>query len=403
MSAASAELGSAKAIRLVASREIRVRLTSRAYQLTTLAFVLVVVLGAIALNALGAREGTKHVAVTPQTAAMADALEAAGEAFGVTIKVEPVDSRSAGEDRVRSGDFDALLISTSPAVAVVVKDKVDTPLEGVLNALAQQGALNDAVTTLGGDPAQVAAQVEGAQVDVTSLEPSPPVDGGKVAAGYVAGILIFIALMTCGQMVAQGVVEEKTSRVVELLLSALRPWQLLAGKVLGIGVVGLIQVAAVVGAGALTAIGLGTLDASSVDLGTTALWAIIWFVIGFASYALVLASLGSLVSRQEDVGSVVGPVTAVMIVPYVIGISIAPWDPTNPLVEWLSYVPFCAPMIMPIRIALGTAEGWQVAVSVVLSLAMIPLLVWFAGRVYSNAVLRSGGRVKLRDALRSAG
>ena len=91
-----------------------------------------------------------------------------------------------------------------------------------------------------------------------------------------------------------------------------------------------------------------------------------------------------------------------MVIPYIIGITIAPWDPHNPLVVWLSFVPFCSPLIMPIRIAVGGVEGWANLLSVCLSLAVIPILVWLAGRVYSNAVLRSGSRVSLREALRGA-
>jgi ABC-2 type transport system permease protein len=89
-----------------------------------------------------------------------------------------------------------------------------------------------------------------------------------------------------------------------------------------------------------------------------------------------------------------------MIVPYIVAVSIAPWSPDSPVVVWLSYIPFCSPLIMPVRIALGAAEGWEVALSVALSLAVIPVLVWVAGRIYSNAVLHSGGRVRLADALR---
>ena len=112
-----------------------------------------------------------------------------------------------------------------------------------------------------------------------------------------------MALMTAGQLVAQGVVEEKSSRVVELLLATLRPWQLMAGKVLGIGLMGLLQMVLVVGAGVGTGVGPRTWwTPASVDLGSTAVWALVWFVIGFATYALVLAALASLVSRQEDVG-----------------------------------------------------------------------------------------------------
>ena len=117
-------------------------------------------------------------------------------------------------------------------------------------------------------------------------------------------------------------------------------------------------------------------------------------------YALALAALASLVSRQEDVASVTAPVLLLMIIPYVIGISIAPWDPTNTIVVVLSYVPFAAPLVMPMRIALGTVETWQVLASFALSAALVPLLVWGAGRIYSNAVLRTGARVRLRDALR---
>jgi ABC-2 type transport system permease protein len=173
----------------------------------------------------------------------------------------------------------------------------------------------------------------------------------------------------------------------------------MAGKVLGIGLIGLGQIVLVVGAGAGTAAALGLVDASSVDLGMTALWVVIWFIVGYTTYALALAALAALVSRQEDVGSVTAPVMTVMMIPYIIGVSIAPWDPTNPLVVALSFIPFCAPLIMPIRIALGEVAPWEVALSLGLSLAVIPVLVWLAGRIYSNAVLRSGGRIKLREAL----
>jgi ABC-2 type transport system permease protein len=242
----------------------------------------------------------------------------------------------------------------------------------------------------------VSQQLSSATLDVTALEPQPTRDGAQIVAGYVAGILLFITLQTCAQLVAQGVVEEKSSRVVELLLATVRPWQLMAGKVLGIGVVGLIQVAVVVLGGAGTAAVLGLVDASDIDLGATAAWSLVWFVVGFVMYSLALAALAALVSRQEDIGSVTAPVVMLMIVPYVIGISIAPWNPDSPIVQWLSYIPFCAPLVMPIRIALGTVE------TVLISLALVPALVWLAGRVYANAVLRTGARVKLRDALRAA-
>ncbi|WP_019136586.1 ABC transporter permease [Cellulomonas massiliensis] len=399
----SVPLSSGRAIRLVAGREVRTRLQSKAFVWTTVAFVAVIVLGGVVLN-LVTSSGTqaKAVGVLSDVAAVAPALEASATAVGQQVETRTFDDRAAGEAAVRDGEVVALVAAVSPSLEVVVKQTPDQQLAPAFGALAQQLALTSAVEQLGGDPAQVAQQVATAVPTTTSLEPAPETDAAQVVAGIVAGILLFVSIMTAGQLVAQGVVEEKSSRVVELLLATVRPWQLMAGKVLGIGLIGLLQVVLIVAAGAGTAFGLGLVETSSLDLGATALWSLVWFVVGFATYAVVLAGLAALVSRQEDVGAVVAPVTTVMIVPYVVGISIAPYAPDNPLVAWLSYVPFCAPMVMPIRIALGAVEPWQALLSVGLSVALIPLLVWFAGRVYSRGVLRSGGRMKLSEALRGA-
>jgi len=395
-------LSSSAAIRLVAGREVRSRLMSKGYRWTTLAFVAVVILSAVAFKLISGTESTEHIGVLEPISGATAQIEAAADAVGVTAEVTTVTDQATGEDQVSSGELDVLVTGVTPTLDIVVKDKLGQSLEPMFGALAQQLALVAAVDALGGDPVRVTQQVSTAAPQITALEPTPPVDGGQIAAGYITGILLFMALMTAGQLVAQGVVEEKSSRVVELLLATLRPWQLMAGKVLGIGLMGLLQVGLVVGAGVGSAFALGLVQTSSVDLGATAVWALIWFVIGFATYALVLAAMASLVSRQEDVGGVIGPVTAVMAITYVIGVSIAPWAPDSPLVVWLSYIPFAAPMLMPIRIALGAVTPAEVAIALALSVAIIPLLVWFAGRVYSNAVLRSGGRVRLRDALRAS-
>lgn len=401
--AGSAQLSSGRAIRLVAGREVRTRLQSKAFVWTTVAFVAVIVLGGVVLDLVSSSgSGAKDVGVLSDVAAVAPALEASATAVGQQVETRTFEDRAAGEAAVRDGEVVALVTAVSPTLEVVVKQTPDQQLAPAFGALAQQLALSSAVERLGGDPAEVAQQVATAAPTTTSLEPAPETDAAQVVAGIVAGILLFVSIMTAGQLVAQGVVEEKSSRVVELLLATVRPWQLMAGKVLGIGLIGLLQVVLIVAAGAGTAFGLGLVETSSLDLGATALWSLVWFVVGFATYAVVLAGLAALVSRQEDVGAVVAPVTTVMIVPYVVGISIAPYAPDNPLVTWLSYVPFCAPMIMPIRIALGAVEPWQALLSVGLSVALIPLLVWFAGRVYSRGVLRSGGRMKLSEALRGA-
>jgi len=398
---AARSLGSGAAIRLVAGRELRTRLLSKGFVWITVAFVVIVVLGGLLLKITGSSSSAEHVAVTAETSSAAASIKASAAGVGVEVETQEVADRAAGEDLLRSGDVDALVVATNPSLDVVVKQTLDDPLTSVFGSLAQQLALSSAVTQLGGDPAAVAQDIATAAPSIVALEPEPERDAGQIVAGIVVGILLFVALMNAGQLVAQGVVEEKSSRVVELLLATLRPWQLMAGKVLGIGAVGLIQLVLVVGAAVASALGFGVLDSTSLDVGSVALWSLVWFVVGFAMFALVLAALAALVSRQEDIGSVTGPVIALMIVPYIIGISIAPYDPENTLVVVLSFVPFAAPFVMPIRQALGTADGWEVAVSLGLSIALIPVLVWLAGRIYSNAVLHAGGRVRLKDALTS--
>lgn len=432
-------LGAWPAVRLVAGREITTRVRSKAFLLTTALLVVGVVLGGFLLDlASGGGPSAQRVGVvvtagssasgssasgsstsgtdggadqadqadpadqTEEGGPVGAALTAAADAAGLDVDASSVADRAAGEQEVRDGDLDALVVAGQDGtVTVVVAQDLDPTLEAVLTGTAQSQALAAAVERLGGDPAAVAQEVGAAHAQVERLEPADERDAGQVVAGFVAGILTFVALMTCGQLVAQGVVEEKTSRVVELLLATVRPWQLMAGKVLGIGAIGLAQVALVVAAGAGTATALGLLDASSLALGPTIVWSLVWFVVGFTMFALALAALAALVSRQEDVGSVTSPVITLMMVPYILGVSIAPWDPDNTLVVALSFVPFCAPLLMPIRIALGAVEPWEPWVALGLSVALVPVLVWLAGRVYAHGVLRTGGRVRLKDALRA--
>lgn len=396
------ELSSWAAIRLVAGREITTRVRSKSFVWLTVLLVAAVVLGGVVLNvATSSGPSAQRVGVTAGTAPLAQAVTATGEALGTPVETVEVADEAAGEEQVRDGDLDALVTGTPEDWTVVVDSDLGDALTPVFTTLAQQTALAGAVSELGGDPAAVSSEMATAQPDVRTIGEPSEFDPTRYVTGLVTGILLFMSIMISGQLIAQGVVEEKTSRVVELLLATVRPWQLMAGKVLGIGLVGLAQVALVVAAGVGTALGLGLVDTSTIDLGTAAAWALVWFVVGFVSYALLMAGLGALVSRQEDVGAVTTPVTFLMVVPYIVGVSVAPWAPDNPLVVWLSYVPLCSPLLMPVRIALGSAETWEALLALGLSVALIPVLVWLAAKIYSNAVLRTGARVRLADALRA--
>lgn len=399
MSADTRSISGWGGVRLVAGREIRQRIFAKSFIWSTVVLVVLIVAGIVAAKLIGDDEKVLHVGVTSQTQPLDEVIVATSSSFGATTEVTTV-TEDAGRAQVADETLDALVTGTPESFQVVTKSELDATLSSVFSVLAQQAALADQIRDLGGDPATVGAAVAGASVDVVALDPPDEVDGSQILSGYVVGILLFISLQICGQLVAQGVVEEKTSRVVELLLATVRPWQLMAGKVLGIGAIGLLQILVLVGAGVGSAMALGLTQTMDVDLGATAAWVIVWFLVGFTMYALLFAAAGALVSRQEEVGSVTTPILVLMMVPYIVGVSIAPWAPDSPLVQWLSYLPFTSPLIMPIRVALGSVADWQVAAVLLLNIAVIPVLVWFAGRVYSNAVLRTGGRIKLKDALR---
>ena len=386
-------------VRLVADREIRQRIFSKSFLWSTVVLVVLIVAGLVAAKFITEDAKVLHVGVTSQTQSLAEAIVATSASVGATTEVTEV-TEDDGRAQVADESLDALVTGSPESFQVVTKSDLNDTLSSVFSVLTQQAALANQIRELGGDPAAVGATVADASVDVISLDPPPEVDGSQILSGYVVGILLFISLQICGQLVAQGVVEEKTSRVVELLLATVRPWQLMAGKVLGIGAIGLLQVLVLVGAGVGSAMALGLTQTMNVNLGATAAWVIVWFLVGFTMYALLFAAAGALVSRQEEVGSVTTPILVLMMVPYIVGISIAPWDPDNPYVQWLSYLPFTSPLIMPIRVALGSVDDWQILLVLLINIAVIPVLVWFAGRVYSTAVLRTGGRMKLKDALR---
>lgn len=394
------QLGTWQAVGLVAGRETGTRMRSKAFIITTIATLVLLIGFALVMKFVsGGSDAT--VGVTQQTSALAKPLEAAAASIGENIDTTTVGGEQAGRDQVADESLDALLVGDGSSVRVVVKKDLDDNLRNSLNVLAGQLVFNQQIVALDGDPAQVGQAVANAKVEVAPLEEPFPYNGEQLVLGIIAGILIYMSLLLNGQMVAQGVVEEKSSRVVELLLSTIRPWQLMAGKVLGIGLVGLVQMVVIGGVGIAAALALDVLTISVTAAVGTVVWVVVWYLLGFLMYSLVFAGLGALVSRQEDVGGVISPALMFVVVGYIIGISVLPSDPDNALAEVLSIIPVFAPTLMPIRLAMGGVPVWEQVVSVGLMVAIIPALVWLAGRIYANAVMRSGARVKLKDALRT--
>jgi ABC-2 type transport system permease protein len=412
--------GSAAAISLIAHRELVTRLRSKAFAVTTAVTMILVIGFAVVMKLVaGGSSSDATVGFTPAAASLAAPMRAAAAAIGQKVSAVTVTDEATGRRQVDDGTLNALVLGgtlsgpagSGPAgsgqdggarIQVVVKKDLDGNLRNALNVLAGQASFNQQITQLGGDPARVNAAVAAAGVDVQAMQPPFSYQPQQLVLGIIAGVLIYMSLMIAGQAVAQGVVEEKSSRVVELLLSTVRPWQLMTGKVVGIGTVGLIQVLLIGAAGVAAGLGLHVLTIPVSAALSTVAWLVVWYLLGFFAYSLVFAALGALVSRQEDVGGVVTPALAFVISGYVLGISILPNDPSNRLCEILSIIPVFAPTLMPMRLAMGGVPVWEAALAVILMIATIPGLVWLAARIYRNAVIRTGAKVRFREALRPA-
>ena len=397
-------VGSRDAVALVAGREITVRIRTKAFLITLAVTALAAVALPLILHFVNLSSGPTKIAVLRSDTSLSASLQSTATELGGKITLVPVADHAAGVAEVSNGSVSALAETGAggTGIATTVKTGLDTSVRQLFQTVEQQQALSDQITALGGSPAKVGAAVASAQVQVTTLKQTDPKQGQHITIAIAAGLLMYMSLMLVGQMVAQGVVEEKSSRVVELLLATLRPWQLLAGKVIGTGLLGLLQmlVPAVLGVG--VGIATKTLNISlSSSVGSVA-WALLWYALGFAIYATVFAALGATVSRQEDVQGLTFPAVMPLIAAWVIGISVVPSDPGSPLVTWLSMIPPTAPVLMPMRIAMGVAPMWQVLLSALLAVGFAGLLLRFAARIYRNSVLRSGSRVPLREALKAA-
>ncbi|MEJ7719867.1 MAG: ABC transporter permease [Ilumatobacteraceae bacterium] len=299
---------------------------SKAFRITTAIAAVLLVAAAVGGTLLSDDDDvTASIGLVdlPQDNALA-VVEAAGTAVDVTLEPEEVGDEAAGRRMVEDGDLDVLLVrGRDGGFTAYSDDELGTEIENAVNVAAVRLALDAVVSDLGGTPQQVDEALAGARVETVSLQ-TDEYDPERLAIGAIAGLLIYLALLMYGQVVAQGVVEEKSSRIVELLLATIKPWQLMAGKVLGIGLLGIGQLALLGGIGFAAGTITGAITISASALGSIFVWLVIWFLLGYAMYALVFAACGALVSRQEDIGAVVTPITMVVVIGYVVGISVLP-------------------------------------------------------------------------------
>ncbi len=372
-----------RAILLVARREIRERLRSRALLYSTL-LLLLVVGAATAFSAIVDPHTTYDVAVTrPAPPGLAAALRRAAAPLDASVHVTLVPSPAAGRRAIEAEDVDALIVL--PSDLLVFRGEVDTRLAAIADT-AVRALRRHLPPTPELTPVTIERGGSGAASEA------------EILVAMIGSIAMIVSLSVYGQWVLAGVIEEKQNRVVELVISTVRPRHLMAGKVIGIGLLGLGQLALVAGfAAALFAV--GAFDAPA-GLGGSVALVVPWFGLGFALYAVAYAAAGALASRQQDADSAGQPVTTVLVTAYLLSYVVVSADASGALAHALTVLPLTSPFVLPARSALVGVPLWEHAVAVLLILASIYALLRFAGRIYAHGLLHSGPRIPMRTAWR---
>lgn len=410
----------------IARREYRQRTRNRTFVIVT-AFLALVGLGIALLPVLGraiAGDETTTIATYSADAELASStavsltqlLNASGEA---QYRIEAADDPAAAEADVRSGKVDGLLTVTRGADGELAFDALTDagPTDPQLFAVRQAVIgvnIGDRLQRAGVEPSQAGQIFAETPWKVTPLDPNARSLEENFGANYVLAyalvILTFMAVITYGQWVAASVAEEKSSRVMELLVTAATPRQLLAGKVIGNGAAGLTQYLVVVAAalaglllqGVVAQYVLGDNAGAPLDKVNLLVLAPfgVFFIGGFALYALLYAGLGSMASRTEDVQQVTGPMIAIGLAGYFAAF-IALNTPEAAWVRLLSLIPFFSPYMLPMRMLISSVAPWEWVVGAALMVIFLAGALWLAARVYSAGVLLYGQRASLRSVWRA--
>ncbi len=384
-------------MRLVAGRAIAEGWASRSWRVVTALMLLLGLAVVVVPRIIGEQEARYTLATVGGTSpSLAAPLEAAADAGGFEVEFVRVADAGAAEQAVRDGDADVAVTGTGTATTLYVTARSVSTFPGLVSQAVLAQTTTEALTQAGLTPEQIAA------VQTAPPPEQVPVgrvaDEGRAGVGFVVGIVLYLALILTGTSIATAVATEKSTRISEVLLAVLRPTQLLVGTVLGVGMLGLVQIASL--AVPATA-GLATNDTLAVPpsaSGDVAL-GVVWFALGMLLYAFVFAALGTLVEKVNEVGTATLPANVVLIGSYVLGVTVTVADPNAWGSVAASLFPLSAPLVMPVRWASGLVPPWQLVLAMALVAVTAVGLALLASRIYARGLTMSGRRVRLREVL----
>ncbi|KMJ48348.1 ABC transporter permease [Rhodococcoides fascians] len=395
----SSQLNSFSAVSLIAKREFTVQVMKKSFVISNVIILAVIVGGIIAFSIFsGSGDEERDVIGVAGDQSIAAVLEATGDAVGSPVEVRDVADAAAARSGVESGDLDVALVpdGNAGAYTAVTESELTGTLRAVVEGSVATQATNTALAQQGVDQNELAARTGAATVTVDAIDPPDPEASQRTALALSAVFLLYAQIIGFGMYVAMGVVEEKSSRVVELLLSTVRPLQLLWGKILGIGAVGILQLALYGIAGVGAGLGTGVLTVTGAALSVFAA-TLAWFILGFAFFAVLYAAGGSMVSRQEDVNSTTMPLL-ILIMAMFFAAFYSVSDPESTLANTLSWIPPFSAIMMPLRIAAGVTSPVQIVGSAVLMIVTTAILAMGAAKIYQRSILRIGKTVSWKEA-----
>jgi len=382
---------------LVAQREIRERVRGRLFRVVTIILFLAVAAAVVLPTIHSGTTKTWRVGVVAGSAALDTELRALAKSVHLPVALAPTPTLSQARADLRAGRLDMVV---NGSATILVDDPIaDTDTSASARYVRVASAalgVQEAFDRAGLNPQQAATIARAKPLAVQSLRPAKKPRTTAEATALIGVILTFIVLTQYLTWTLMGVMEEKASRVVEVLLATVRPIQLLAGKVVGIGVVALTQAVALVVFALVLAAAVGSsLVHGAAPLVVAATLA--WLVLGYAFYSWVYAAAGSLAERQDQVQSLALPLSVPLTFGYIASLIGAGEGQPSLLVKVLAYLPPTAPFAMPTLVGFGQATWWQFSAAVLTSVGCTLLVAVGASRIYRTAVLRTGGRVRLRD------
>ena len=380
---------------LVTRREVVSRITDKSFLLGT-AFMVVLIAGFIGFSAWQEeRTDVVTLAATPDAAAMATAVAdaAPGVDENVEVTVVEVDDRAAAESALREDEVDAWLHPTDDGWQLTSESSEQGSLTDVVEVVVQQQVLADNAAEVG---TTVESLQAGSTVTTAFLRGDAEKAGVAEAVGFVFVFLFYFAALVFGMQLASSVIEEKQSRIVEIIAAAIPVRHLLAGKVLGNTALAVIQLMVYLVVG-LVGLSFTSYKSYVPALSGPTAWFIGFFLAGFIALACLWAVAGSLASRTEDLQATSTPLTMLMLVMFFGGLSL---DGRAQVIA--SFVPPVSAVVMPKRILAGGVEWWEPLLALGLLAAFAAVTVWVGERLYRRALLQTGGRVSLRQAWSAA-